>query len=105
MDNDEQIEPGQLITWLPKSCMQCYNCTILGDQSKCERRIGYGGWVSASQHPYLVGGFAEYVWLLPESDGIKPQYQQREFSVAERSFDDFMIGATRTAPASAAKKS
>jgi 5-exo-hydroxycamphor dehydrogenase len=63
-----QIEPGQLIIWLPKSCMQCYNCTILGDQSKCERRIGYGGWVSATQHPYLVGGFAEYVWLLPDSD-------------------------------------
>jgi threonine dehydrogenase-like Zn-dependent dehydrogenase len=63
-----RIAPGQLITWLPKSCMRCYACTILGDQAKCERRIGYGGWLPAAQHPYLVGGFAEYVWLLPESD-------------------------------------
>jgi len=65
-----RIEAGQLITWLPKSCMQCYACTILGDQSKCERRIGYGGWLPATQHPYLVGGFAEYVWLLPDSDVV-----------------------------------
>jgi threonine dehydrogenase-like Zn-dependent dehydrogenase len=63
-----KIEPGQLITWLPKSCMRCYNCTILGDQAKCERRIGYGGWLPAAQFPFLVGGFAEYVWLLPDSD-------------------------------------
>ena len=63
-----RIAPGQLITWLPKSCMRCYACTILGDQAKCERRIGYGGWLPAAQHPYLVGGFAEYVWLLPDSD-------------------------------------
>jgi len=62
------VQVGDLITWLPKSCMQCYNCTILKDQSKCERRIGYGGWLPAWQHPYLVGGFAEYVWLLPGSD-------------------------------------
>jgi threonine dehydrogenase-like Zn-dependent dehydrogenase len=65
-----RIAPGQLITWLPKSCMRCYNCTILGDQAKCERRIGYGGWLPATQHPYLVGGFAEYVWLLPDSDVV-----------------------------------
>ena len=65
-----RIEPGQLITWLPKSCMRCYNCTILGDPAKCERRIGYGGWLPAAQHPYLVGGFAEYVWLLPDSDVV-----------------------------------
>jgi threonine dehydrogenase-like Zn-dependent dehydrogenase len=64
------IEPGQLITWLPKSCMRCYNCMILGDQAKCERRLGYGGWVPAWDHPYLVGGFAEYVWLLPDSDVV-----------------------------------
>lgn len=61
------IQVGDLITWLPRSCMQCYSCTILGDQSKCERRIGYGGWLPADSHPYLVGGFAEYVWILPDS--------------------------------------
>ena len=64
----QQVRMGDLITWLPKSCMKCYNCTVLGDPSKCERRIGYGGWVPADKHPYLVGGFAEYVWLLPDSD-------------------------------------
>lgn len=62
------VREGDLITWLPKSCMRCYNCTILGDPAKCERRIGYGGWLPADRHPYLVGGFAEYVWLLPDSD-------------------------------------
>jgi 2-desacetyl-2-hydroxyethyl bacteriochlorophyllide A dehydrogenase len=65
----KSVQVGDLITWLPKSCMQCYNCTILGDPAKCERRLGYGGWVvPADQHPYLVGGFAEYVWILPGSD-------------------------------------
>ncbi len=62
------VRVGDLITWLPKSCMRCYNCTILGDQAKCEQRLGYGGWVPASEHPYLVGGLAEYAWLLPGSD-------------------------------------
>ncbi len=64
----KRLQVGDAITWLPKSCMRCYNCTILGDPAKCERRIGYGGWLPADQHPYLVGGFAEYVWLLPDSD-------------------------------------
>lgn len=64
----KQLKVGELITWLPKSCMRCYNCAILGDPAKCERRAGYGGWLRADQHPYLVGGFAEYAWLLPESD-------------------------------------
>lgn len=65
----KEVKVGDRITWLPKSCMQCYNCTILGDPAKCEQRIGYGGWVvPADQHPYLVGGFAEYVWILPDSD-------------------------------------
>ena len=62
------VNVGDLITWLPKSCMHCYNCTILGDQAKCEQRLGYGGWVPAWEHPYLVGGLAEYAWLLPHSD-------------------------------------
>lgn len=62
------LRVGDLITWLPKSCMRCYHCTILGDPAKCECRISYGGWLPADQHPYLVGGFAEYVWLLPDSD-------------------------------------
>jgi threonine dehydrogenase-like Zn-dependent dehydrogenase len=48
--------------------MHCYTCTILGDQAKCEQRLGYGGWVPAWEHPYLVGGLAEYAWLLPDSD-------------------------------------
>ena len=65
----QPVRVGDLITWLPKSCMQCYNCTVLGDPSKCSNRIGYGGWVvPADQYPYLVGGFAEYVWILPDSD-------------------------------------
>jgi len=64
----QPVKEGDLITWLPKSCGQCYNCTILKDPSKCERRVGYGGWVPAWEHPYLVGGFAEYVWLMPGSD-------------------------------------
>jgi 2-desacetyl-2-hydroxyethyl bacteriochlorophyllide A dehydrogenase len=64
----KKLKVGDLITWLPKSCMRCYNCTILGDPAKCERRVSYGGWLRADQHPHLIGGFAEYVWLLPESD-------------------------------------
>jgi 5-exo-hydroxycamphor dehydrogenase len=64
----QAIRVGDTITWLPKSCMRCYNCTILGDPSKCERRVSYGGWLAADRHPYLVGGFAEYVWLYPDSD-------------------------------------
>lgn len=75
----ETVRVGDTITWLPKSCLRCYSCTILGDPAKCEQRIGYGGWLPADRHPYLVGGFAEYVWLLPGSDivvlppGISPE--------------------------------
>jgi threonine dehydrogenase-like Zn-dependent dehydrogenase len=65
----KEVQVGDRITWLPKSCMKCYNCTILGDPAKCANRVGYGGWVvPADQHPYLVGGFAEYAWILPGSD-------------------------------------
>jgi threonine dehydrogenase-like Zn-dependent dehydrogenase len=64
----QALKVGDLITWLPKSCMRCYNCTILGDPAKCEQRVSYGGWLRADQPPFLIGGFAEYVWLLPGSD-------------------------------------
>lgn len=73
------VQVGDLITWLPKSCMRCYNCTILGDPAKCEQRVSYGGWLRADQPPYLIGGFAEYAWLLPGSDivvippGVSPE--------------------------------
>ncbi len=67
----KQLQVGDTVTWLPKSCMHCYNCTILGDQSKCTNRVGYGGWVvPADQFPYFVGGFAEYAWVLPGSDFV-----------------------------------
>jgi threonine dehydrogenase-like Zn-dependent dehydrogenase len=65
------LQIGDTVTWLPKSCMRCYNCTILNDQSKCTNRVGYGGWVvPADQHPYFVGGFAEVSWVLPGSDFV-----------------------------------
>ena len=69
----QPVKVGDLITWLPKSCMHCYNCTILGDPAKCTKRIGYGGWVTtADQAPYLVGGFAEYTVMPARSLFVLP---------------------------------
>jgi L,D-peptidoglycan transpeptidase YkuD (ErfK/YbiS/YcfS/YnhG family) len=64
------VREGDLITWLPKSCMRCYNCTILNDQAKCERRIGYGGWVPAASRVQNTGTTPQGTFGLTTAFGL-----------------------------------
>lgn len=59
----EPLSEGDRVFVLPESCRECYNCVILGDESKCENRTSVGGWLRADEHPHFVGGFGEYIFL------------------------------------------
>jgi putative phosphonate catabolism associated alcohol dehydrogenase len=61
----QPLRPGDRITWtMCVSCGVCYACTVLDMPQKCARLRKYGH-ESAADAPHLLGGFAEYCYLLP----------------------------------------
>lgn len=67
----EPLAVGDRVFVLPASCRECYNCVILGDESKCEDRVSVGGWLRADEHPHFVGGFGEYIYLENRVEVVK----------------------------------
>ena len=47
-------------------CGECRNC-LIGDYRYCQSLKAYGQFVSASVPPFLWGGYAEYMYLAPQS--------------------------------------
>jgi L-iditol 2-dehydrogenase len=81
---------GDRIMWVHVSCGECRPCTVDNQPNLCENRFSYGMSFSGI-YPYLTGGFAEYVYLLPKADVVK---------VPERLANEEVIGvccAFRTA--------
>ena len=48
-------------------CGRCYYCQIAKEQTRCLNRKIYGITMSCKDSPYLFGGHAEYVYLLPKT--------------------------------------
>ncbi|MEM3506327.1 MAG: zinc-binding dehydrogenase [Candidatus Bathyarchaeia archaeon] len=47
------------------SCGKCYYCSIAMEPTRCLFRKTYGITLSCKNPPYLFGGYAEYIYLLP----------------------------------------
>lgn len=75
----EPLKVGDRVTMCPDVvCGKCYNCRHIFGYSWCENWRGYGNAFRADEEP-LMGGWAEYMVLIPEAfvykvpDGLPPE--------------------------------
>jgi L-iditol 2-dehydrogenase len=61
---------GDRIMWVHVSCGECRPCTVDNQPNLCENRFSYG-MSSSENYPYLSGGFAEYVYIIPKAEVVK----------------------------------
>ena len=65
--NGQTLNPGDRITWTEFFyCGNCYYCSSLDTPQKCVNVRKYGH-ISSDQKPYLLGGFADYCYILPNT--------------------------------------
>ena len=64
------VAVGDRIMWVHVSCGECRPCKIDNQPNLCVKRFSYGMSYSGD-YPYLTGGFAEYVYILPKADIVK----------------------------------
>jgi threonine dehydrogenase-like Zn-dependent dehydrogenase len=62
---NQPLKEGDRVIWAYAHCNHCYWCTIARQPSLCPNIIMYG-WAGCSNPPYLMGGFSEYVYILPQ---------------------------------------
>jgi L-iditol 2-dehydrogenase len=61
---------GDRIVWGHAACGTCYGCTVLRDETLCERRV-IGMLRSAEEPPFLHGTFADYAYVHPKAGRIR----------------------------------
>jgi L-iditol 2-dehydrogenase len=64
------LAAGDRIVWGHAACGSCYGCTILRDETLCERRV-IGMLRSAEEPPFLHGTFADYAYVHPRAGRIR----------------------------------
>lgn len=63
----ERLEVGDRVTFCPDVvCGKCWYCRNTFGYPWCEKVRGYGNGFSCNQPPHLFGGWAEYIYVLPE---------------------------------------
>lgn len=66
--NGNELKVGQRVTWSSSiTCGKCYYCRVKGQPTRCLRRKAYGISYNCAEAPHLLGGYAEYIYLLPGS--------------------------------------
>jgi threonine dehydrogenase-like Zn-dependent dehydrogenase len=53
------------------TCYRCWNCLVAKAPTKCTNRTVYGITMDSQKHPFLIGGYSEYVYLSPGTHIIK----------------------------------
>ena len=61
---------GDRILWTHTACDSCFWCTVAQQPNLCENRRAYM-FENMEKAPYLLGGFSEYGYVLPESGRIR----------------------------------
>ena len=64
------VSIGDRIMWAHVSCGECRPCKIDNQPNLCVKRFSYG-MTHSGTYPYLTGGFAEYVYIIPKADIVK----------------------------------
>jgi threonine dehydrogenase-like Zn-dependent dehydrogenase len=64
----QPLQPGQRITWSSSIvCGQCFYCRVKRQPTRCLRRKAYGISYNCEEAPHLLGGYAEYIYLRPNT--------------------------------------
>jgi threonine dehydrogenase-like Zn-dependent dehydrogenase len=66
----QPLTEGDRIVWTHASCRECYMCTVARQPTLCPKRQMYM-FTNCERPPYLMGGFAEYCYVLPRSGRVK----------------------------------
>ena len=66
--NGERLHAGDRVALCPDVvCGECYDCRHTFAYPWCENLRGYGNAFSAAEPPHLLGGWAEYMYILPNA--------------------------------------
>ncbi|MEM7537334.1 MAG: zinc-binding dehydrogenase [Chloroflexota bacterium] len=66
--NGEPLQVGDRVALCPDViCGECYDCRHTFAYPWCENLMGYGNAFCASEAPHLFGGWAEYMYILPNA--------------------------------------
>ena len=66
----QQLKVGDRIVYTHTSCNNCFYCTTARQPTLCLNRRAYM-YETMEKSPYLLGGFSEYGYVLPESGRLK----------------------------------
>jgi len=66
----EPLSIGDRIIWPHVDCGECYWCKITRQPTMCAKRTLYA-FRCCDDYPYLMGGFAEYEYLIPKTEVVK----------------------------------
>ncbi|MEO1016440.1 MAG: zinc-binding dehydrogenase [Pseudomonadota bacterium] len=66
----QKLRPGDRVLYTHTACGHCYFCTHEWQPTLCENRGAYM-FMSMENSPHLLGGFAEYGYVLPNSGRIR----------------------------------
>jgi D-arabinose 1-dehydrogenase-like Zn-dependent alcohol dehydrogenase len=66
----QRIRIGDRIVWTHTSCGRCFFCTVAHQPALCQNARRYM-YERIDQFPYLLGGFSEYGYVLPEAGRIR----------------------------------
>jgi threonine dehydrogenase-like Zn-dependent dehydrogenase len=68
LDPSEEIEEGaRIVPIVDLRCENCWSCRNFPGWPVCEKGETYGWGISSRDPPYLFGGFADYMYLLPNT--------------------------------------
>ena len=66
--NGERLRVGDRVALCPDViCGECYNCRHTFAYPRCEHLRGYGNAFTSTEPPHLFGGWAEYMYILPNA--------------------------------------
>lgn len=66
----EPLSLGDRILWTHTACGSCFYCTVARQPTLCENRRAYM-YENIEKPPYLLGGFSEYGYVLPQSGRVR----------------------------------
>jgi threonine dehydrogenase-like Zn-dependent dehydrogenase len=66
----ESLRVGDRVVYTHTSCGSCYFCTTARKPTLCSNRRAYM-YENMEQAPYLLGGFSEYGYVLPDAGRLK----------------------------------
>lgn len=66
----EPLKIGDRIIWAHVECGECYWCKIARQPTMCAKRTYYAIRCS-DEYPHLMGGFAEYEYVIPMTEVVK----------------------------------